>query len=1180
MNANNNLQQLTSLKQQYKELKFFRSVNNHKRELLEFFGYQSVKKFQEDYDYRTSEEAYLDMLRMYNQQIDETRLTLENEIDRLKRRQRDIEKNDRRIARQLERDQTTYAEEILDEVNLYDNLEDTVERRIYVDLRRLGSITRILADLLNKNRKILISCGDSLFAITIEAINRLMLVINGDTTVENPDSSVEIIKVLKEQLELELVMIPESTGLLLQTGAFFPFTHLLDSVDLSRYAIYKPSDMFGENYAGTCCLLYALDRAGVDIEPLKTFVKSSYIPQRVLPTIANSIKRYIVIHSDTAARHLRKYGNPKDPQIDIALVKNHYFLMETTKYTSHSIENYFSLNKEDPKWNSIVSYNTRDKRPNYDSKRFINSYDLVRLLVKLKDTHLKSLSGVEIYKMTNYKNLETEIFPSLEFNDGICHKKWNKELKMYEMINPDGDLKYNEPKKPRKNNIVCTSYFDFETVTARNDKTSIDHTPYVACCADVHEFQGTFEGDNCGKDLLTYYCEKYGAIVKAPKKKTKKRKFESVEEEMNDLIDMINEEDEAEEVLDSTPEVKMIAHSLSYDIRFLIKHLYRVNTIEKGSSLMSARGFFYHKDKVVQFSFIDSLQMISMKLEKFQGSFNLDINKAVMPSFDLYTQENVEQRIHHIDYVLSFVEDVVEKKKKTDSDVDKKEITNKETFLQNAREWDCIVDDVYVDIVKYSNRYCMLDCLVLKAGYEKFTSLVKDALDVNVPDYISMASMAHDYLIRQGCYEGVLQMSGIVRAFIQRCVIGGKCMTNSNLMWHIQNDPLADSDFNSLYPSAMVRMEGFLLGKPKIIVNFEPHLYDGYFICIRVTHVGKYLEFPLQNIMIDGVKQFSNELVGHVIYVDKTMLEDLIVFQQITFEFLNGYYYDEGFNVTINKVMDDLYKNRTEYKRVENPIELVFKLCMNSSYGMSILKPIDTNNVYIEYAKFPKFVKRHYNSIQEIVDLGNETYRVVVSKPINRHFNNAPVGVSVLSTSKRILNEVLCTAQDMNMKIWYVDTDSTHIADRHVIPLGEEFKKRYGKELYGDQLGQMSTDFKLKGAVNAAGKKNKVTAIESFFLGKKSYIDHLRSTDKKGDYIYGHHIRMKGITEGGLNEMKNTKFNGDPMLMYKEMYDNKKLAFNLLAEKPKFEMCTNMTVKSKKVFIRNVQFKLPKGKQE
>ena len=572
--------------------------------------------------------------------------------------------------------------------------------------------------------------------------------------------------------------------------------------------------------------------------------------------------------------------------------------------------------------------------------------------------------------------------------------------------------------------------------------------------------------------------------------------------------------------------------------------------------------------------------MISMKLEKFQGSFNLDINKAVMPSFDLYTQENVEQRIHHIDYVLSFVEDVVEKKKKTDSDVDKKEITNKETFLQNAREWDCIVDDVYVDIVKYSNRYCMLDCLVLKAGYEKFTSLVKDALDVNVPDYISMASMAHDYLIRQGCYEGVLQMSGIVRAFIQRCVIGGKCMTNSNLMWHIQNDPLADSDFNSLYPSAMVRMEGFLLGKPKIIVNFEPHLYDGYFICIRVTHVGKYLEFPLQNIMIDGVKQFSNELVGHVIYVDKTMLEDLIVFQQITFEFLNGYYYDEGFNVTINKVMDDLYKNRTEYKRVENPIELVFKLCMNSSYGMSILKPIDTNNVYIEYAKFPKFVKRHYNSIQEIVDLGNETYRVVVSKPINRHFNNAPVGVSVLSTSKRILNEVLCTAQDMNMKIWYVDTDSTHIADRHVIPLGEEFKKRYGKELYGDQLGQMSTDFKLKGAVNAAGKKNKVTAIESFFLGKKSYIDHLRSTDKKGDYIYGHHIRMKGITEGGLNEMKNTKFNGDPMLMYKEMYDNKKLAFNLLAEKPKFEMCTNMTVKSKKVFIRNVQFKLPKGKQE
>ena len=37
------------------------------------------------------------------------------------------------------------------------------------------------------------------------------------------------------------------------------------------------------------------------------------------------------------------------------------------------------------------------------------------------------------------------------------------------------------------------------------------------------------------------------------------------------------------------------------------------------------------------------------------------------------------------------------------------------------------------------------------------------------------------------------------------------------------------------------------------------------------------------------------------------------------------------------------------------------------------------------------------------------------------------IGVMILSISKRIMNEVICTAEDYGIEIYYQDTDSMHI---------------------------------------------------------------------------------------------------------------------------------------------------------
>ena len=51
-------------------------------------------------------------------------------------------------------------------------------------------------------------------------------------------------------------------------------------------------------------------------------------------------------------------------------------------------------------------------------------------------------------------------------------------------------------------------------------------------------------------------------------------------------------------------------------------------------------------------------------------------------------------------------------------------------------------------------------------------------------------------------------------------------------------------------------------------------------------------------------------MVGQKVYIDKTGLEDAINFQDIEFEIVDGYYYDEGRNNTINTVIQHLYNKR------------------------------------------------------------------------------------------------------------------------------------------------------------------------------------------------------------------------------------------------------------------------------
>eukprot|EP00965_Chrysotila_dentata_P123293 4075151-Pleurochrysis_carterae.AAC.1 len=274
----------------------------------------------------------------------------------------------------------------------------------------------------------------------------------------------------------------------------------------------------------------------------------------------------------------------------------------------------------------------------------------------------------------------------------------------------------------------------------------------------------------------------------------------------------------------------------------------------------------------------------------------------------------------------------------------------------------------------------------------------------------------------------------------------------------------------------------------------------------------------------EGGCNWTNDLVGRKnLIIDQYMLEDLCEFHGATYEIKQGYYWDDS-NARISEVMADLYEKRLMYKKAKNAIQLVFKLLMNSSYGITGLKPVVEDTRYIESTEpdtQQRFISQNYDQIKYFTDLKNGSMRYVLQKETIEHLNRQHVACMILSYSKRIMNRVMYLAEDNGIPIYYQDTDSMHLPDRDVERLEQLYKQRYNRTLNGVDYGQFSSDFetgsswiydenterfrKAGGDIRAQGE---VVAKQSIFLGKKSYLDLL--TDSHNSFT-SYHIRMKGI---------------------------------------------------------------------
>lgn len=961
----------------------------------------------------------------------------------------------------------------------------------------------------------------------------------------NPASSISIERVYERKQE---------------NGAFFNYytSYYMGLENLQIYDNIENSKDIEIN-----CLIYSLEKLGLEnnkIEHLKTIVKSHNVPKIKLKKFCEDNDFSIRLKTANQQKNRegdKIYGNNKNVQYKLNLLGDHYFMDCETKYTSYAIKNYIDLYEEfkDSKkdFNDIIG---KDSKGNYrrDKKRFIRSYDLVKLLLET-DGLLKDIPYNDITKTTYFD--EDKTIETLEFN--IAENTKLNEYKERENFNAEYDK----------------VFFDFETYDGFDEYNySVNKKDLKKFCEDndirIKKQKSSGEVlkfyNNDAKFSFNLTGDNYNIVSKIRKHKP----YLCVKKHIGKQPDKYYGVNCGKQLLQSlTKDTLLIAHNSSYDWSFLNKYLWGDEIIMKGKKLISGKFKFtnWNTKKTINIIIKDSLSLIPAGLGKFGEMFKLPQEKEIMP-YDIYNKNSIEKRYYNLDDIIKLYTD----KKRKVVRWNKEDV---ERFIGNCKKWNLINDKNEVDIIEYSSRYCEMDCIVLENGYEKFREWIKEITSLDIDEYLTLPSVADRYLLKEGVYDGVYQLSGNPRAFIQKAVVGGRTMLRQNKMWYVNDRDIADFDGVSLYPSSMYRIDGYLKGIPKVLETTDYNIiknYDGYFVEIKLNKINKKRKMPLVSYIADNKRNWVDDknAINKNYIVDKYTLEDWIKFQKIEFEIIRGYYYDEGRNNKINSVIEYLFNKRKEKKADKNPIEAVYKNLMNSAYGKSILKPID-EEINIKSGKDKdKHISYHFDRIKEYYNIP-ETNKWAFKeyKTINNHFNNVVCGVEVLSMSKRIMNEVICCGEDNKLNMYYQDTDSIHMDDKQVKILAEKFKIDYGRDLIGEDMGQFHIDFKMKGVED----EDTIRSKTFIGVGKKCYIDVLEGLNDKGKIVKGFHIRLKGIPEDTIayfcEDNKQT-----PLELFKDLHNGIEKHFDLLCggEVNKFEY-DEMTYAMKEEFSRNVSFK-------
>lgn len=763
------------------------------------------------------------------------------------------------------------------------------------------------------------------------------------------------------------------------------------------------------------------------------------------------------------------------------------------------------------------------------------------------------------YSIKHYRELENE--PN---NKDIVKMKKNKpersknanRLKSLQMINY---MKNNE-------------YFKYEDYISKLDnfvRISVD--PLEVDLSNIAEEQEIFKyHDKKGRSKAIFFSDtesfvsdgNHSPLMMGIMKNTDKEPFISITDIRNNTnsgsclfncLDYCIKNSENDDIF-------IYFHNLKYDFNVIKNYLHIMDQgiCEKAKQLYSVK--ILYKKRII--TLLDSYKMAGFRLADFQKSFNLDKNlcKKEAIGYTYYNFDNYKERAKISDYI--------EHVKDCDKDTFIEEITfNK---ISNVN-----LDDGTFDSLDYYEHYLKYDVLVLCEGMKKMRDALYEITELDMYDYLTISSISDAYVKKNGAYDGVYGMKYNLRKFCSNGVIGGRVHVNEKYKKQIIKEEISDYDAVSLYPSAIVRLcreNGFPLGKAKILDTLdynEIKKYNYSILKLKITKINKKQQMPFINFRNEnGTMDYINETDGFITVIDIHQLDDYIKYHEIEYEIISGVYWNEGFNKKMGDLVEGLFKARLKYKKQENEsLQLCCKLMMNSIYGRSIMKQSKEQINIVDEQNKDNFLWSNFSRIKDFEQLNNNQYKVYVDK-IDDSLNYSHVGISILSYSKRIVNEVMDIANSNKINIYYTDTDSLHIKKNGLELLEQQYKITHGRELNGKNLGQFHTDFNLnKDDIECVN----VVAYKSCFIGKKIYIDMLKGDNPtNGKKEYGQHIRIKGITSAGIKDKIN-QYDGDCFKIFENLANGEEEVFILNPHgSVLFEYNTNGVITKIKEFTRTL----------
>ena len=876
-------------------------------------------------------------------------------------------------------------------------------------------------------------------------------------------------------------------------GAFLWFLNEEFPGSLSHLGIYKRSEWkdLKEIDIFNSCLVHCFK--GHKYYERVLYSKASIYTlcsNKTFEIISDMIKSNIIVHKIKINKNERKQNNEKYTEIrkfkypldvkkrykedfHICLLQGHYFpFIENSGYTTRYIKNcIWRDNEKDPK-------KLKTKYGLYKSKTSVlNTFNLVKLMIEMRDVYFEDFNS-EILKEPRKETVDSQIMFKdyeqfdVDFDSRPCPIPTEDEFETILEENPDLDeedlfnnLINREDIKLINNKNKEKQIFHGDIETRPNEKGR--HIPYLMAISDNEGTQKHYYwGENCVRNALNYL-----AYLRNPNKKTI-MKFQNLG------FDITQIRDELLRVLDSIEPSKSKVYRLNgvYNPDSRRKHYPIVFTDQYPQIPMKLDDYKISfdlvkgKTKGFRHDFYANIKTIKKRYLVAPHSCYPELIKIFE---EKYIKESLDGKRLLIDYqgcAIDYCQRDVETQrqgwnkmwKQVNDELDMD--YNKYMTISNLSKGYCIKEGCYDNVYEIRGktalfiRKCVIGGRTMVALHNKKNAGIRilnereddenqNGFDFEYEDEtiypekdINDIFIFHD----KGEYDITLNENKnkkekkLVRgeAILEKTNNSGFISPRPKLGPNDKIETLICLDVNSLYPYAIVLLNGYPIGKPKNIPiedlknkKFMEYA-DEYYLKILIKKVKNKLDFPiLTKTGENGERLWLNDMEGEEMYVDRISLEEIMEHHDIEFEVKTGVMFNEGYNNKIGKVVKKLYELRTKYKKEKNPVQLLYKLMLNTAYGKTIQKPKDSRIIWKENTRTSEnaLIKTFGESIQYIsTSEYSNMFKAKIRIGILNNWAMPQCGSLVLSQSKRIMNKFLV---EFGEHSYYTDTDSIFITE-------------------------------------------------------------------------------------------------------------------------------------------------------